>query len=131
MKRLRRDGVDLYYEEEAGGKPDVLLVHGWCCDHTYLAPQFERYAARGHRAVAADLRGLYEYDPSVLAPPVVPGVYIAADEAQPRSDMGRFHEMFPDVFYGKTVGSGHFCQLEVPDQIVAMVDRFLAIALPR
>lgn len=58
-------------------------------------------------------------------------MYIAADEAQPRSDMGRFHKMFPDVFYGKTVGSGHFCQLVVPEQIGAMVDRFLATALPR
>jgi len=29
------------------------------------------------------------------------------------------------------VGSGHFCQLEVPDQIGAMIDRFLAITLPR
>jgi hypothetical protein len=45
--------------------------------------------------------------------------------------MVRLHEMFLDVFYGKTVGSGHLCQLEVPDQIGAMVDRFLAAALPR
>jgi pimeloyl-ACP methyl ester carboxylesterase len=25
------------------------------------------------------------------------------------------------------VGSGHFCQLEVPDQVNAMIDRFLAL----
>ena len=37
--------------------PPVLLVHGWCCDHTYLAPQFEHFARRGHRVVAVDLRG--------------------------------------------------------------------------
>lgn len=77
------------------------------------------------------LRGLYDCEPSVLNPPGVPGVYIAADEAQPRSDMGRLHEVFPDVFYGKTVGSGHFCHLEVPERIGAMVDRFPAVALPR
>ena len=71
-----------------------------------LRPQFERYAERGHRVVAAD-------------------------EAQPRSDMSRFHEMFPDILYGKTVGSGHFCQLEVPEQINAMIDRFLALVFPR
>jgi hypothetical protein len=29
------------------------------------------------------------------------------------------------------VGSGHFCQLEVPGQINAMIDRFLAVTLPR
>jgi pimeloyl-ACP methyl ester carboxylesterase len=261
MERLRREGINLYYEEAAGGDPPIVLVHGWCCDHTYFAPQFERYAGRGHRVVAVDLRGhgrsdkpegsyamgvfaddlawvceqiglekpvvighsmggivafdlaaryptlpsaavmldaaivlpsasreaipgmlkklggpdyrevlheyasgslfiptddpdrkenilsamistpqhvivsamqgLHDYDPAALDPPKVPGVYIAADEAQPRSDMSRFHEMFPDIFYGKTVGSGHFCQLEVPEQIGAMVDRFLAVALPR
>jgi hypothetical protein len=56
---------------------------------------------------------------------------VFADEAQPRSDMSRCHEMFPDILYGKTVGSGHFCQLEVPEQVGAMIDRFLTIALPR
>jgi hypothetical protein len=56
---------------------------------------------------------------------------VFADEAQPRSDMSRFHEMFPDILYDKTVGSGHFCQLEVPEQVGAMIDCFLTIALPR
>jgi pimeloyl-ACP methyl ester carboxylesterase len=37
--------------------PPVLLVHGWCCDHTYFAPQIEHFASQGHRAVAVDLRG--------------------------------------------------------------------------
>ena len=48
MQSLRRDG------ETAGGDPPILFVHGWCCDHTYFAPQFERYAEHGHRVVAAD-----------------------------------------------------------------------------
>jgi pimeloyl-ACP methyl ester carboxylesterase len=30
---------------------------------------------------------------------------------------------------GHIVGSGHFCQLEVPQQVNAMIDRFLVIAL--
>lgn len=262
MQQLRRDGVDLFYEEAAGAEPPILLVHGWCCDHTYFAPQFERYASRGHRVVAVDLRGhgqsdkpdgsysievftddvawiceriglekpvvighsmggivafdlavryttlssavvmldaaivlpsasrdaipglmerlsgpdyrevlrhyasgalfiptddpdrkehilssmalapqrvmvsamqgLHDYDPDSAAGVLeAPGLYVAADEAQPRSDMSRFHEMFPDILYGKTVGSGHFCQLEVPEQIGAMIDRFLTIELPR
>ena len=91
--------------ETAGGDPPILFVHGWCCDHTYFAPSSSAMRSR-HRVVAAD-------------------------EAQPRSDMSRFHEMFPDILYGKTVGSGHFCQLEVPEQINAMIDRFLALMLPR
>jgi hypothetical protein len=34
----------------------------------------------------------------------VPSLYVAADELQPYSDMARFHQMFPEVLYGKTVG---------------------------
>ena len=33
-----------------------MLVHGWCCDHTYFASQIEHFAGRGHRVVAVDLR---------------------------------------------------------------------------
>ena len=79
--------------------------------------------------VLSAMQGLHDYDPAAVDAPVVPGLYIAADEAQPRSDMSRFHQMFPRILYGKTVGSGHFCQLEVPDQVGAMIDRFLALAL--
>ena len=35
----------------------------------------------------------------------------------------------PDLQVGITVGSGHFHQLEVPDQVNAMIERFLAIAV--
>lgn len=57
MRKLERDGVALSYDEAGEGEPPVLLVHGWCCDHGYLAPQFEYFAERGHRVVAVDLRG--------------------------------------------------------------------------
>jgi pimeloyl-ACP methyl ester carboxylesterase len=261
MQALRRDGVDLFYEEAQGDDPPVLLVHGWCCDHAYFAPQFEHFARGGNRVVAVDLRGhgrsdkprqtytmqvfaddlawmcerldlanplvvghsmggivafdlaarypdlpssvamldaavvlpsaaraamptfleelrgpdyqkvlsryvagslfiptddqerkqrilrsmssapqhvvvsafegLRDYDPAEATGGLaVPAVYIAADELQPRSDMARFHELAPQILYGKTVGSGHFCQLEVPGQVNAMIDRFLAITSP-
>lgn len=89
-------------------------------------PQFlEKLRGSDYREVLRD------YDAATAAGSLaVPGLYIAADELQPRSDMARFHEMFPQTLYGKTVGSGHFCQLEVPDQVNAMIERFLAISLP-
>ena len=261
MQSLRRDGVTLFYEEAPGDELTILLVHGWCCDHTYFVPQFEHFASRGHRVVAVDLRGhgrsdkppqgytmqlfaddlawicqrigvekpvvvghsmggivafdlaarypdmtsavvmldaavvlpsaaraaipslleelrdpgyrevlrnyvanslfistdaqerkkrilesmsstpqhvvvsafegLRDYDPTEATGGLaIPAVYIAADELQPRSDMSRFRELAPQILYGKTVGSGHFCQLEVPEQVNAMIERFLAITLP-
>lgn len=62
VRSLGRDGVGLFYEEAGGDDPPVLLVHGWCCDHTYFAPQFEHFAGRGWRVVAVDLRGHGESD---------------------------------------------------------------------
>ncbi|HCL62979.1 MAG TPA: alpha/beta hydrolase, partial [Rhizobiales bacterium] len=57
MKSLRRNGVALFYEEADGGEPPIVLVHGWCCDHSFFAPQLEHFARAGHRVVAVDLRG--------------------------------------------------------------------------
>ncbi|MGH3325062.1 MAG: alpha/beta fold hydrolase, partial [Streptomyces sp.] len=37
----------------------------------------------------------------------------------------RLREQHPDVTIGQTVGSGHFNQLQVPDQVNAMIARFL------
>ena len=37
--------------------------------------------------------------------------------------------MVPGLMLGQTVGSGHFCQLEVPDQVNAMLGRFVSIVI--
>lgn len=57
MQRLTRAGLSLAYRDEGtGDAAPVLLVHGWGCDHSYLAPQIERFA-RSRRVLAIDLRG--------------------------------------------------------------------------
>jgi pimeloyl-ACP methyl ester carboxylesterase len=257
MQSAQRNGVTLFFEEAPGSGDPVVLIHGWCCDHTYLAPQFEHFAKAGRRVVALDLRGhgrsdkprepytaqgfaddvafvcdylrlakaavighsmggivafdlasrypkllsaLVMLDSGVVLPPAAraaapkllaglsgpdyqrvmrefvatvfflptddvdrkerilsamasapqhvavsaytalseydaakaprvtaPSLYIRADEPSPRSDMTRLRELLPALAFGQTVGSGHFCQLEVPDQVNAMIDRFLAI----
>ncbi len=38
-------------------------------------------------------------------------------------------ELVPGIMQGMTVGSGHFAQVEVPDQVNAMIDRFLEIVV--
>lgn len=36
--------------------PNLLFVHGWCCDRTAFQPQFEHFA-RTHAVTTIDLRG--------------------------------------------------------------------------
>ncbi len=259
MEHRVREGVKLCYDEDGTGEPPILLVHGWCCDHTYLAPQFEHFR-REHRTVAVDLRGHGQSDKPVqeytialfaddlawlcreiglakpvvighsmggviavelahrhpdlpaavvaldapLAPPparrerslrllealrgpnyraaqrdfvaqvlflptddpqrkarivdamssapqhVMASAYAALHEgwdstvalractvpllsiaaAMPLTDPARLRELCPHAATGQTVGAGHFHQLEVPEQVNAMIDRFLRIALP-
>ena len=72
--------------------------------------------------------GLAEFKPgSLQGPSAAPSLYIAADEPSPRSDVARLKELAPGLLYGQTVGSGHFCQLEVPGQVNAMIDRFVQL----
>ena len=69
-------------------------------------------------------------DPAAVASGLaVPVPYIAADELQPSSDMACFHKLCLRLLYGKTVGSGHFCRLEVPEQVNAMTERSLTTSL--
>jgi pimeloyl-ACP methyl ester carboxylesterase len=44
-------------------------------------------------------------------------------------DEARMRELCPQLLVGRTIGAGHFHQLEVPEQVNAMIDRFLAITL--
>ena len=51
--------------------------------------------------------------------------------AKPSSDLARLRQLCPRVVTGQTVRAGHFHQLEVPEQVNAMIDRFLAPAVGR
>lgn len=46
------------------------------------------------------------------------------------NDLAHLRRLCPQLVHGQTVGAGHFNQLEVPDQVNAMIERFLAVALP-
>ena len=50
---------------------------------------------------------------------------VLADEP----DALRLRAIKPDLEVGITVGAGHFIQLEVPEQVNAMIERFLHVAL--
>ena len=55
----------------------------------------------------------------------VPALHIAADE--PINDAAALRALNPCIRTGQTVGAGHFNQLEVPEQVNTMIERFLAV----
>lgn len=76
------------------------------------------------------LEDLQSYDPAAHGIELpVPCLYLSTREPCPNREMARFGAVAPHMIYGKTVGSGHFCQLEIPTQVNTMVDRFLTLAL--
>lgn len=254
MPFLTRGGARIHYTDDGGGDPPLLLVHGWCCDRTYLEPQRQHFLGR-HRVVAVDLPGHGDSDapprdysipalaqdvawlsaelglerpvaighslggsialelaaaPARVAAAVVldtsiapapvtrqawadlivelagpryaaaaaaliervyflptddaalrarivaamravpqhvmlggmqgiaawnsetvaaaaraPVLYVAS--SAPRGDLGRLHAQLPHWTFGQVVGAGHFVQLVVPEQVNAMVERFLVL----
>jgi pimeloyl-ACP methyl ester carboxylesterase len=65
------------------------------------------------------------YEPeAALAKCKVPLLYVGG--VMP-CDEAKMRELVPGVAIGRSVGAGHFHQLEVPDQVNAMIERFLAV----
>ncbi|MDQ3687686.1 MAG: alpha/beta hydrolase [Acidobacteriota bacterium] len=56
MRFLERDGVSLAYEISGRGTSPILLVHGWCDNHSHLAAMASYFSER-YRVVNVDLRG--------------------------------------------------------------------------
>ena len=56
----------------------------------------------------------------------VPVLHIAADD--PINDAAALRALNPIIRTGQTVGAGHFNQLQVPEQVNAMIERFLLVA---
>ncbi|MBX3584526.1 MAG: alpha/beta hydrolase [Rhizobiaceae bacterium] len=87
-----------------------------------------RMAATPAHVMLGAMIGLRDYDPSYASGLInAPCVFISADQPIPRTDIGALQALVPQLMTGRTVGSGHFCQLEVPQQVNAMIDRFLTV----
>jgi pimeloyl-ACP methyl ester carboxylesterase len=80
-------------------------------------------ATPGHVAANA-MRGTLDFDGRrVAAQCRVPALHLAA--TPPLNPPHLMSEWLPNVVNGWTVGAGHFNQLEVPDQVNAMIEGFL------
>ncbi len=78
--------------------PDYVLVNGW--------------------------QTMTLFDP-VPVLPEVKAPYLYIDCGQPGLDFGWLRKLCPQVVIGKTVGSGHKALQDVPDQVNAMLRRFI------
>jgi len=80
-------------------------------------------AAPSHVAANA-MRGILAFDgPAVAAQCQVPALHLAA--TPPLNPPHLMAQWLPTVVNGWTVGAGHFNQLEVPEQVNAMIEGFL------
>ena len=71
----------------------------------------------------AGWQAIVDFDAAAVLPHVhVPVLVISAGE--PEAGLA---ERITDITLGRTVGAGHFVQLEVPDQVNAMIERFLTL----
>ena len=94
-------------------------------DHpSRLGKMAERLAEVPDHVILNSWQGKKDYDPTET----LHGVrcpYLYVDCGQPDVDLGLLRELCPQVVIGKTVGAGHKALQDVPDQINAMLNRFI------
>lgn len=70
----------------------------------------------------------FDWTAESAAPNVVaPTLLITAGDGPP-TDMARVRELCPNLEIGRVVGAGHFAHLLVPEQVNAMIERFLTVS---
>jgi pimeloyl-ACP methyl ester carboxylesterase len=78
-----------------------------------------------HVLQSAFVQHTSEYDAASFAARCkVPAAYIGS--THPLADVAALRTSIPEVIVAQTLGSGHFSPVMVPNQINAMIDRFLA-----
>jgi pimeloyl-ACP methyl ester carboxylesterase len=103
---LQRAAASLFIEKDDPERKTRLLAKMAKTPQHVAVPAF-----RGH---------LLDYDFGRAAQASrVPTAYIAATNLM--SDLDQFRRFCPQLETGQTMGSGHFSQLEVPEQINAML----------
>ena len=73
----------------------------------------------------AQLRGVLTWNGLGALQLVTAPMLVLRCETGGGNDPARLHGFKSDIRFGVTVGAGHFHQLEVPDQVNAMIARFL------
>jgi len=106
------------YVHDMGARDDKLAR--WIVDHMCVPRQ---------PVAAAVIRGVSEWNGRDLLARLEIPVLLIRSRLGPDTDALRLLEIKPDLEVGITVGAGHFHQLEVAEQVNAMIERFLAVSL--
>jgi len=128
MKAVAREFRGPNYAEAARQFVDGVFLP--TDDPTRRAEILDKTAECPQHVLSSAWEQMISYDASAAAAACrAPVCYMSA--ATPLADLSRFQALCPQLVTGQTVGAGHFHELEVPDQINAMIERFLLTALPR
>jgi pimeloyl-ACP methyl ester carboxylesterase len=99
------------------GPDDSPAIRAQCVEEIKLVPTY---------ASSAMQRTVVGFDAAETAVRChVPTLFVLADH--PFTDRDTLDRLGPNWRIGKVVGSGHFIQLVVPDQVNAMIDRFIEL----
>jgi pimeloyl-ACP methyl ester carboxylesterase len=116
--RLRSDdylpAIRDYFTRLAGPTASAPLL-GWILEEIGHVPR--------RVGLSTWENGFFGFDTAKAAAACrVPFLYVDAGTAN--VDLERLRSLCPSLVLGRTVGAGHFHQLEVPNQINAMIERF-------
>lgn len=93
-------------------------------DQARRARLLDQMSAAPQHVTASALRHCFQYDVAAGGAITVPALYIRAFGS---ADLAPLRRACPHLLTGQTVGAGHFHHLEVPDQVNAMIERFLRL----
>ena len=78
---------------------------------------------------AACIRGVNEWNGSAALELCEQPLLVLRSGTGGSNDAARLLPLKPDLHFGVTAGAGRFHQIEVPEQVTSMIERFIHIAV--
>lgn len=90
------------------------------------AKRLDQFAANHKPVMISALEGVLAHDSAAAARAcTAPILYVSSGPWY--TDVARFRELCPQLVTGQIVGAGHYFELEVPDQVNPMIERFIHV----